>query len=82
MHKKREALDQDPGDPTTQEPAVPGELCKKPFVAFGRWSREPPGRLVTTVPPWPASCLALGWLWMQSISQMPLDNFLPLVDRN
>uniref|UniRef100_A0A452FRM3 Dihydrouridine synthase 2 n=1 Tax=Capra hircus TaxID=9925 RepID=A0A452FRM3_CAPHI len=42
LHKrKREALDQDPGDPTTQEPAVPGELCKKPFVALAGGQESP-----------------------------------------
>ncbi|XP_045149582.1 tRNA-dihydrouridine(20) synthase [NAD(P)+]-like isoform X2 [Echinops telfairi] len=36
LHKrKREAPDQDPGDPCTQDPALAGELCKKPLVALG-----------------------------------------------
>ncbi|XP_046290421.1 tRNA-dihydrouridine(20) synthase [NAD(P)+]-like isoform X3 [Marmota monax] len=33
--RKREALDQDSGGPRTQEPALPKELCKKPFVTLG-----------------------------------------------
>uniref|UniRef100_A0A8C6CL99 Dihydrouridine synthase 2 n=1 Tax=Moschus moschiferus TaxID=68415 RepID=A0A8C6CL99_MOSMO len=42
LHKrKREALDQDPGDPRTQEPAMPGELCKKPFVALASGQESP-----------------------------------------
>ncbi|XP_053522536.1 tRNA-dihydrouridine(20) synthase [NAD(P)+]-like isoform X2 [Artibeus jamaicensis] len=42
FHKrKREAPDQDPGDPRAQEPAVPGDLCKKPFVTLGS-SKESP----------------------------------------
>lgn len=42
LHKrKREAPDQDPGGPTAQEPAVPGELCKKPFVALGSGKESP-----------------------------------------
>lgn len=42
LHKrKREASDQDPGDPTAQEPAVPGELCKKPFVALASGKESP-----------------------------------------
>uniref|UniRef100_A0A673UJU3 Dihydrouridine synthase 2 n=1 Tax=Suricata suricatta TaxID=37032 RepID=A0A673UJU3_SURSU len=36
LHKrKREAPDQDLGGSRAQEPAVPGKLCKKPFVALG-----------------------------------------------
>lgn len=30
--RKREAPNQDPGGPRAQEPALPGEICKKPFV--------------------------------------------------
>lgn len=62
---------------------MPGELCKKPFVALAGGQESP----------WKAGdhCPSLAslpgpldprMLWMQSISQMPLDNFLPLVDRN
>ncbi|XP_019510729.1 PREDICTED: tRNA-dihydrouridine(20) synthase [NAD(P)+]-like [Hipposideros armiger] len=44
LHKrKREAPDQDPGGPRAQEPAVPGELCKKPFVALGNGKESPCG---------------------------------------
>ncbi|XP_021026780.1 tRNA-dihydrouridine(20) synthase [NAD(P)+]-like [Mus caroli] len=32
--RKREAPDQDPGGPRVQEPALPGEICKKPFVTL------------------------------------------------
>ncbi|KAF5919568.1 hypothetical protein HPG69_000167 [Diceros bicornis minor] len=39
--RKREAPDQDPGAPSVQEPAVPGELCKKPFVALGSGKENP-----------------------------------------
>ncbi|KAM8776606.1 tRNA-dihydrouridine(20) synthase [NAD(P)+]-like isoform 2-T4 [Rhynchonycteris naso] len=36
LHKrKREAPDQDPGETRAQEPAMPEELCKKPFVTLG-----------------------------------------------
>ncbi|KAK2505654.1 hypothetical protein MC885_006947 [Smutsia gigantea] len=42
LHKrKREAPGQDPGESRTQEPAVPGELCKKPFVALGSGEESP-----------------------------------------
>ncbi|XP_057566772.1 tRNA-dihydrouridine(20) synthase [NAD(P)+]-like isoform X3 [Hippopotamus amphibius kiboko] len=42
LHKrKREAPDQDPGDPRAQEPAMPGELCKKPFVALASGKESP-----------------------------------------
>ena len=36
---------------------------------------------MTTIPTLvsPSLGLALGWLWVQSISQMPLDNLLPLL---
>uniref|UniRef100_A0A8C0ZSF2 DRBM domain-containing protein n=1 Tax=Castor canadensis TaxID=51338 RepID=A0A8C0ZSF2_CASCN len=35
LHKRKwEAPDQDPGGPRAQEPALPGELCKKPFVVL------------------------------------------------
>ncbi|XP_063103622.1 tRNA-dihydrouridine(20) synthase [NAD(P)+]-like isoform X4 [Cavia porcellus] len=35
LHKrKRETPDQDPGGPKAQESALPGELCKKPFVVL------------------------------------------------
>lgn len=36
---------------------------------------------MTTVPTLvsPSLGLALGWLWVQSISQVPLDNLLPLL---
>lgn len=39
---------------------------------------------MTTVPilVTPSLGLALRWLWVQSISQMPLDNLLPLLGRN
>ncbi|KAM9607426.1 tRNA-dihydrouridine(20) synthase [NAD(P)+]-like isoform 1-T2 [Trichechus inunguis] len=33
--RKREGPDQDPGSPRAQEPALPGELCKKPLLALG-----------------------------------------------
>lgn len=33
--RKREAPDQDLGGPRVQEPALPGEICKKPFVTLG-----------------------------------------------
>ncbi|XP_051057352.1 tRNA-dihydrouridine(20) synthase [NAD(P)+]-like isoform X2 [Phodopus roborovskii] len=33
--RKREAPDQDPGGLRVQEPALPGEICKKPFVTLG-----------------------------------------------
>ncbi|OBS58294.1 hypothetical protein A6R68_10528 [Neotoma lepida] len=33
--RKREAPDQDPGGSSVQEPALPGEICKKPFVTLG-----------------------------------------------
>ncbi|XP_051025033.1 tRNA-dihydrouridine(20) synthase [NAD(P)+]-like isoform X2 [Acomys russatus] len=33
--RKREAPDQDPGGPRVQEPVLPGEICKKPFVNLG-----------------------------------------------
>lgn len=33
--RKREAPDQDPGGIRVQESALPGEICKKPFVALG-----------------------------------------------
>ncbi|KAK2489207.1 hypothetical protein MC885_001126 [Smutsia gigantea] len=39
--RKREAPGQDPGESRTQEPAVPGELCKKPFVALGSGEESP-----------------------------------------
>ncbi|XP_077611763.1 tRNA-dihydrouridine(20) synthase [NAD(P)+]-like isoform X2 [Crocuta crocuta] len=39
--RKREAPDQDPGGPRAQEPAVPGKLCKKPFVALGSGEESP-----------------------------------------
>lgn len=32
--RKREAPNQDPGGPRVQEPALPGEICKKPFVTL------------------------------------------------
>ncbi|XP_010960811.3 tRNA-dihydrouridine(20) synthase [NAD(P)+]-like isoform X1 [Camelus bactrianus] len=42
LHKrKREALDQDPGDLRAQEPSRPGELCKKPFVALASGKESP-----------------------------------------
>ncbi|XP_057349056.1 tRNA-dihydrouridine(20) synthase [NAD(P)+]-like [Manis pentadactyla] len=42
LHKrKREAPGQDPGESRTQEAAVPGELCKKPFVALGSGEESP-----------------------------------------
>ena len=42
LHKrKREAFDQDPGDPRTQEPAMPEELCKKPFGALASGQASP-----------------------------------------
>uniref|UniRef100_UPI0029537F3F tRNA-dihydrouridine(20) synthase [NAD(P)+]-like n=1 Tax=Panthera onca TaxID=9690 RepID=UPI0029537F3F len=42
LHKrKREAPDQDPGGPRAQESAVPGKLCKKPFVALGSGEESP-----------------------------------------
>lgn len=42
LHKrKREAPDQDPGGPRAQEPAMPGELCKKPFVTLGSGEESP-----------------------------------------
>lgn len=42
LHKrKREAPDQDPGGPRAQEPAVPGELCKKPLVTLGSGKESP-----------------------------------------
>ncbi|KAI5944812.1 tRNA-dihydrouridine(20) synthase [NAD(P)+]-like, partial [Manis javanica] len=42
LHKrKREAPGQDPGESRTQEAAVPGELCKKPFVALGSGEKSP-----------------------------------------
>lgn len=42
LHKrKREAPDQDPGGPRAQEPAVSGELCKKPLVALGSGKESP-----------------------------------------
>ncbi|XP_008565419.1 PREDICTED: tRNA-dihydrouridine(20) synthase [NAD(P)+]-like isoform X2 [Galeopterus variegatus] len=41
LHKrKREAPHQDPGG-KAQEPALPGELCKKPFVALGSGKESP-----------------------------------------
>uniref|UniRef100_UPI0024446BAF tRNA-dihydrouridine(20) synthase [NAD(P)+]-like isoform X2 n=1 Tax=Nyctereutes procyonoides TaxID=34880 RepID=UPI0024446BAF len=39
--RKREAPDQDPGGPGAQEQAVPGELCKKLFVALGSGEESP-----------------------------------------
>ncbi|XP_077743902.1 tRNA-dihydrouridine(20) synthase [NAD(P)+]-like isoform X4 [Canis aureus] len=39
--RKREAPDQDPGGPGAQEHAVPGELCKKLFVALGSGEESP-----------------------------------------
>ncbi|XP_064436779.1 tRNA-dihydrouridine(20) synthase [NAD(P)+]-like isoform X2 [Mirounga angustirostris] len=39
--RKREATDQDPGGPRNQEQAVPGELCKKLFVALGSGEESP-----------------------------------------
>lgn len=39
--RKREATDQDPGGPRAQEQAVPGELCKKLFVALGSGEESP-----------------------------------------
>lgn len=42
FHKrKREAPDQDSGGPRAQEPAIPGELCKKPFVTLGSGKESP-----------------------------------------
>nr|XP_014593913.2 tRNA-dihydrouridine(20) synthase [NAD(P)+]-like isoform X1 [Equus caballus] len=42
LHKrKREAPDQDPEGPRVQESAMPGELCKKPFVALGSGKDSP-----------------------------------------
>ncbi|XP_023618839.1 tRNA-dihydrouridine(20) synthase [NAD(P)+]-like isoform X2 [Myotis lucifugus] len=42
LHKrKREASDQDPGGPRAQEPAMPGELCKKPLVTLGSEKESP-----------------------------------------
>eukprot|EP00069_Balaena_mysticetus_P006744 bmy_05342T0 len=42
LHKrKREAPDQDTGDPRAQEPAMPGELCKKPFLALASGKESP-----------------------------------------
>lgn len=32
--RKREVPDQDPGGPRVEEPALPGEICKKPFVTL------------------------------------------------
>jgi len=39
--RKREATDQDPGGLRNQEQAVPGELCKKLFVALGSGEESP-----------------------------------------
>ncbi|XP_028333466.1 tRNA-dihydrouridine(20) synthase [NAD(P)+]-like isoform X2 [Physeter macrocephalus] len=42
LHKrKREAPDQDTGDPRAQEPAMPGELCKKRFLALASGKESP-----------------------------------------
>lgn len=42
LHKrKREAPDQDTGDPRAQEPVLPGELCKKPFLALASGKESP-----------------------------------------
>uniref|UniRef100_A0A7J8C6X2 tRNA-dihydrouridine(20) synthase [NAD(P)+]-like n=1 Tax=Molossus molossus TaxID=27622 RepID=A0A7J8C6X2_MOLMO len=42
FHKrKREVPDQDSGGPRAQEPAIPGELCKKPFVTVGSGKESP-----------------------------------------
>ncbi|XP_059939602.1 tRNA-dihydrouridine(20) synthase [NAD(P)+]-like isoform X1 [Mesoplodon densirostris] len=42
LHKrKREAPDQDTGDPRAQEPVMPGELCKKPFLALASGKESP-----------------------------------------
>uniref|UniRef100_A0A8C9DMX5 Dihydrouridine synthase 2 n=1 Tax=Prolemur simus TaxID=1328070 RepID=A0A8C9DMX5_PROSS len=42
LHKrKREAPDQDPGSPRAQEPALSGELCKKPFVDLASGEETP-----------------------------------------
>ncbi|XP_069860846.1 tRNA-dihydrouridine(20) synthase [NAD(P)+]-like isoform X2 [Dipodomys merriami] len=39
--RKREDPDQDLSDPRAQEPALPGDLCKKSFVAFGNGEDNP-----------------------------------------
>ncbi|XP_045389396.1 tRNA-dihydrouridine(20) synthase [NAD(P)+]-like isoform X2 [Lemur catta] len=39
--RKREAPDQDPGSPRAQEPALSGELCKKPFVDLASGEETP-----------------------------------------
>ncbi|XP_049642449.1 tRNA-dihydrouridine(20) synthase [NAD(P)+]-like [Suncus etruscus] len=42
LHKrKRETPDQDLEDPKTQEPALPREICKKPFVTLGSGDKSP-----------------------------------------
>ncbi|KAF6077325.1 dihydrouridine synthase 2 [Phyllostomus discolor] len=42
LHKrKREAPEQDPEGPRAQDPAKPGDLCKKPFVTLGSTKESP-----------------------------------------
>lgn len=41
--RKREAIDQDPEGSRNQEHTVPGELCKKLFVALGSGEESPLG---------------------------------------
>lgn len=39
--RKREVPDQDPGGCIVQEPALPGEMCKKPFVVVESHEESP-----------------------------------------